>query len=126
MYIGCHSLALQLVKSWPFDRPTMQRRIPGASTEESDTVAPLPVHIHSPASVFLKHRRRSSILIDMEISSDPSTRATTPETPISKDETPEGGKKEADASTPKTGLGSLMKSAKQDISVPEFDMNAFF
>ena len=26
----------------------------------------------------------------------------------------------------KTGLGSLMKSAKQDVNVPEFDMNAFF
>ena len=26
----------------------------------------------------------------------------------------------------KAGIGSLMKSAKQDITVPEFDMNSFF
>ena len=31
-----------------------------------------------------------------------------------------------DDSERQAGLGHLMKSAKQDVSVPEFDMNAFF
>jgi hypothetical protein len=33
---------------------------------------------------------------------------------------------ESDLFARKAGLGKLMKSAKQDVQVPEFDMNAFF
>ena len=33
---------------------------------------------------------------------------------------------EGDLFARKAGLGSLMKTAKQNITVPEFDMNAFF
>jgi hypothetical protein len=33
---------------------------------------------------------------------------------------------EADLFARKAGLGSLMKSAKQDVKVPEFDMDSFF
>ena len=61
----------------------------------------------------------------MDVSSDPPTRATSPEM-TKKREVSEDEKKEADASVQKTGLGSLIKSAKRDVSVPEFDMNAFF
>lgn len=35
-------------------------------------------------------------------------------------------KEEGDAIARKAGLGSLMKTAKQNVSVPEFDMGAFF
>jgi len=33
---------------------------------------------------------------------------------------------ESDIFSRKAGLGSLMRSAKQDVQVPEFDMAAFF
>lgn len=33
---------------------------------------------------------------------------------------------EADVQAKRTGLGNLMKSARKDVQVAEFDMNAFF
>lgn len=33
---------------------------------------------------------------------------------------------EGDLLARKAGMGNLMKSAKQDVKVPDFDMNAFF
>jgi len=38
----------------------------------------------------------------------------------------EPGNEEGDLIARKAGLGNLMKSAKQDVKVPEFDMDAFF
>jgi hypothetical protein len=35
-------------------------------------------------------------------------------------------KEEGDFAARKIGLGHLMKSAKQDVQVPEFDMSSFF
>jgi len=35
-------------------------------------------------------------------------------------------KEEGDLLARQAGLGSLLKSAKQDVQVPEFDMGAFF
>lgn len=35
-------------------------------------------------------------------------------------------KEEGDLVARKAGIGSLIKSAKQDVKVPEFDMGAFF
>jgi hypothetical protein len=72
-------------------------------------------------------RRRSSILIDMHIPSLP-TRSTSPSQlagpmpPV----TEEKLKDEGDLTARKLSLGHLMKSAKQDVTVPEFDMNSFF
>lgn len=78
-------------------------------------------------------RRRSSIKIDVDILSLPLTRSTSPErsgkkrdektSPVTTFQTI---KEENDLIARKAGLGSLMKSAKQDVQVPEFDMNAFF
>jgi len=38
----------------------------------------------------------------------------------------EPGNEQEDLIARKAGLGNLMKTAKQDITIPEFDMNAFF
>lgn len=57
-------------------------------------------------------------MIDMDISSGPPTRSVTPQPTIKEEE--------GDLSARKAGLGSLMKSAKHDVKVPEFDMGAFF
>ena len=68
-------------------------------------------------------------MIDMDIPSDSSTRAATPEPTILKpsdSEAVDKDKSSTDVSAKKTGLGSLLKTARQDVSVPEFDMNAFF
>lgn len=86
-------------------------------------LAPLPDKFDRP--VFA-HKRRSSILIDMDVPSDPASRAASPVLTVG-----EQGVDVSEASTDSkavtaSGLGSLMKSAKHDVSVPEFDMNAFF
>lgn len=68
--------------------------------------------------------RRSSIMIDIDFTSLPSTR---PDTPVGKKSAGlEKLEVESDLIARKAGLGNLMKSAKQDVHVPEFDMNAFF
>lgn len=83
-------------------------------------LAPLPDKVERP--VF-GHKRRSSILIDMDVPSDPSTRAASPVAmPAEQDHVSQLQTKTSSTS----GLGSLMKTAKHDVSVPEFDMNAFF
>ena len=68
--------------------------------------------------------RRSSIMIDIDFTSLPSTRSDTPVG--QKSAGLEKLEVESDLIARKAGLGSLMKSAKQDVHVPEFDMNAFF
>lgn len=71
--------------------------------------------------------RRSSILIDMDLSSFPPTRRASPERQDDeKVRSIEPIQEESDFFARKAGLGKLIKSAKQDLQVPEFDMDAFF
>jgi hypothetical protein len=68
-------------------------------------------------------------MIDMDLFTEPPTRRPSPEPE-------EGGpiaplinqtiNEEGDLIARKAGLGSLMKTAKQDVQVPEFDINSFF
>ena len=121
-YLGCHALALDLVRSWSFARPS--------TVVHSAPVSPLngainftltqPLFPLEPAS-----NRWSSIMIDMDLTSLPSTESGTPSRPPQTSGL-EKVKEEGDLIARKAGLGSLMKSAKQDVQVPEFDMNAFF
>lgn len=98
--------------------------------------------------------RRSSVIIDMDLPSFPPTRASTPPLALSTvSEAPVNGAVNGDASegepvdqrgrtakqdqeeptspviedakARKAALGSLMKSAKKDVVVPEFDMSSF-
>jgi hypothetical protein len=92
-------------------------------------------------------RRESKILIDMEMLTEPPTRRASPELK----DLPETGDKtlgltrlsipgtkgesgldelehlndEGDLLSRKAGLGNLIKSAKQNVQVPEFDMGSF-
>ncbi|KAI0068306.1 WD repeat-containing protein [Artomyces pyxidatus] len=120
--MGCHVLALDLVRSWSFDRPST------AMPDFSQLEAPAGVRRVFPLEPAM--RRRSSIMIDMDVSTAPPTRRASPERDASESavlppikETP---KEENDLFARKAGLGSLMKSAKQDVQVPEFDMSSFF
>ncbi|KAK7059134.1 regulator of (H+)-ATPase in vacuolar membrane [Paramarasmius palmivorus] len=116
--MGCHVLALDLVRSWTFDHPLIHEK-----EKNADPLPPSPTSTRR--SLFSNHRRRSSIMIDMDIPSEPPTRRASPErrpTPIPE----EPIKDESDLFARKAGLGSLIQSAKQDVKVPEFDMNAFF
>ncbi|KAJ7169732.1 RAVE protein 1 C terminal-domain-containing protein [Mycena filopes] len=123
--MGCQVLALDLVRSWTFDRPSMQQSyIPPAdeSVPPSPTISRRPKFALGPAI-----RRRSSMFIDMDIPSLPPSRSSSP---VQVAETPsviieEPGNEEGDLIARKAGLGNLMKSAKQDVKVPEFDMQAF-
>lgn len=79
-------------------------------------------------------RRQSSIMIDMDISTNPPTRSASPtqKQPNGTSSGAEGEpgevlkESEGDLVARKAGMGRLLKSAKQDVQVPEFDMNAFF
>ncbi|THH13364.1 hypothetical protein EW146_g6843 [Bondarzewia mesenterica] len=121
--MGCHVLALDLVRSWSFDRPS-------TAIHEQRKAPPSP---QSPRQFFALEpalRRRSSIMIDMDVSEAPPTRRASPERRdaerASAPAANEVIREEGDLLARKAGLGSLMKSAKQDVQVPEFDMNAFF
>lgn len=75
-------------------------------------------------------RRRSSIIIDMDLFTAPPTRRPSPE-PREAGEPPapllkETINEEGDLMARKAGLGSLLKTAKQDVQVPEFDIDSFF
>jgi len=127
--MGCHVLALDLVRSWSFDRPSMMvRDVPDSPLREREK-SPPPSPTISRRSMFNPaNRRRSSILIDMHIPSLPPTRSTSPDllarsmAPVMEGQVKEDG----DFAARKIGLGHLMKSAKQDVKVPEFDMSSFF
>ncbi|GJJ09914.1 hypothetical protein Clacol_004138 [Clathrus columnatus] len=121
---GCHALALDLTASWSFERPSPSR-VRRLSAEDLHDI---------PARPFNRHvRRRSSILIDMEIPSVPGTQPSSPgRQPTTLPSVIDEEEPEIVQATTKpkpdrqTGIGNLMKTAKQDVSVPEFDMNAFF
>lgn len=118
--IGCHVMALDLVRTWSFQRPSLivPDRKPKANPEPSS-----PISTRLTLEPALRHR--ASVFIDM----DPVTRPASP-APNAVDasaRSPHGQpKEEGDALTRKAGLGILMKTAKQNVSVPEFDMGAFF
>lgn len=80
-------------------------------------------------------RRQSSIMIDMDIPTNPPTRSASPTRRLADgmSSVAEGNSGEVlnreddgDLVARKAGMGRLLKSAKQDVQVPEFDMNAFF
>ncbi|KAJ7071176.1 RAVE protein 1 C terminal-domain-containing protein [Mycena amicta] len=119
--MGCQVLALDLVRSWTFDRPSLQRA--AAETAPSPSATQRRTFSLGPTL-----RSRSSMVIDMEIPSIPPTRAPSPTKGSHK--TPaiveEPGNEEEDLIARKAGLGSLMKSAKTNVTVAEFNMDAFF
>ncbi|KAL0951404.1 hypothetical protein HGRIS_008099 [Hohenbuehelia grisea] len=129
--MGCHVLALDLVRSWSFDRPSTVVRDDGLSTmAEEEAQPPSPVSSRRPIfALEPAMRRRSSIMIDIDIPSLPPTRSASPERPavnVPPSVPEEPAREEGDLFARKAGFGSLMKSAKQDVKIPEFDMGAFF
>ncbi|CAA7258624.1 unnamed protein product [Cyclocybe aegerita] len=121
--MGCHVLALDLVCSWSFARPSTALRNGLTSFTPRGVAAPVPSRPLFPLEPAL--RRRSTIMIDMDILSLPPTRKASPDSktqahPI------DIIQEESDLFARKAGLGNLMKSAKHDVNVPEFDMSAFF
>jgi len=119
--MGCHALALDLVRSWSFERPSIV-------THDQHIAPPSP----KTARMFALEpalRRRSSIMIDMDLSTAPPTRRPSPEPRETGEPLPlikETINEEGDLIARKAGLGSLLKTAKQDVQVPDFDMDSFF
>lgn len=64
-------------------------------------------------------RHRQSILIDMSVSSPPTPAVLVDR--LSK----AAAEDSADFVARKTGIGNLMRAAKKDVEIPDFDMNAF-
>ncbi|CCM05189.1 uncharacterized protein FIBRA_07398 [Fibroporia radiculosa] len=128
--MGCQVLALDLVRTWEFQRPSR------SSDTKLTTHPPSPVATRFAFEPAL--RRRSSILIDMDPSTAPPTRSASPISQLANSMQPsiqesvqlsipdERPKPDQDMGARKADFGSLMKSAKQDAQVPEFDMSAFF
>ncbi|KAI6007216.1 RAVE protein 1 C terminal-domain-containing protein [Pisolithus albus] len=110
--MGCHALALDLVRSWSFERPAA---VP--AVDFNTPPSPQTSRRSLTRDPFLL-RRRSSIIIDMDIDSRTPSGQNTPKARATVSEEP-------DRLARKAGLGSLIKSAKHDIQVPEFDINAF-
>ncbi|KAG0704335.1 RAVE protein 1 C terminal-domain-containing protein [Suillus ampliporus] len=117
--MGCHALALDLVRSWSFERPSISIIAP---TEPPPTPY---ATLRRSLALDPKLRRRSSIMIDMNITSPAPTRRASPDRSLVKVPTQETIKEESDLLARKAGLGSLFKSAKQDVQVPEFSMDSF-
>ena len=113
-------LALDLVKSWSFERPT-------ASLPSSQITAPPSPNVSRAVFALEPARRhRSSILIDMNINSLPPTGATSPMQREVRAEPLEALTVEPDSFARKAGIGTLMQAAKKDVQIPDFDMNSFF
>ena len=148
--LGCHILALDLVKSWSFARPagTAPAGIANILFPPSPTSA---AAFAFPFALAASTRRESKILIDMDMLTEPPTRRASPELKVP-DESESGTgaktsgftglslprtrgesgldelehlKDEGDLLSRKAGLGSLIKNAKQNIQVPDFDMGSF-
>lgn len=135
--MGCHVLALDLIRTWHFDRPTVRTPVKPSDVGPASPTSPART-APSRGSVFAIHpRRMSSLSIDMDIPTMPPTRAATPipeapeisdsgtSTPAPAPEAPPPPPAPENAAR-QAGLGSLMKTAKQDVAVPEFNMDAFF
>jgi hypothetical protein len=98
-------------------------------TGHSDVPFPLPSPRRQVFVMKSAMRRQSSILIDVDIPSEPPTRRASPEPGQSRPlvKVPDMiREEEGDLYARKAGIGSLMKTAKQDVKVPDFDMDAFF
>jgi len=115
---------LDLVRSWSFDRPSVEAHDPIQKISP-----PSPTTARRMLALEPAMRRRSSIRIDMDLSTAPPTRRSSPE-PGGVDESPTPIMKtineEGDLIARKAGLGSLLKTARQDVEVPEFDIDSFF
>ncbi|KAH8998842.1 RAVE protein 1 C terminal-domain-containing protein [Lactarius hatsudake] len=121
--MGCHALALDLVRSWSFDRPSLVTHDP-----TQHFAPPSPTTARRLHALEQAMRRRSSIVIDIDPFTVPPTRRPSPK-PREVTEPPAQLMKETinegDLFARKAGLGSLLKTAKQDVQVPEFDMSSF-
>lgn len=122
VHVGCHALALYLVRSWSFERPTTTTITQHDATQMRQPPSPVSPRRTLATSPFL--RRRSSILIDMDVESKTLQRRESAEL------APHGVaqetiREESDFAARKAGLGSLMKSARHDVQVPEFNMDVF-
>lgn len=128
-FVGCHVLALDLVRSWSFDRPSVVHQDIPEDARNTEKPRPTSPTISRRSMFGAAARRRSSIMIDMQIPSLPPTRSASPDKPANGISTvieEELVRDDGDLFARKVGLGNLMKSAKQDVKVPEFDMSSFF
>ncbi|KIY70161.1 hypothetical protein CYLTODRAFT_348194 [Cylindrobasidium torrendii FP15055 ss-10] len=118
--MGCHVLALDLVRSWSFDAPPpLPKSMEVGAPPTSPTMSRMVPHFATG-----KMRRQPSMLIDMDVLGNGSS-GSVDEQGVSEPVKSGDAKSEEELPPKKAGLGSLMKSAKQDVNVPEFDMGAF-
>lgn len=130
IFEGCHVLALNLMKTWEFDRPTSVTRGPlfGQTVVTNGGLDGPTSPTRREPDILIKpaHRRRTSIMIDMDIKSNPPTRAPSPKRKPLPGLKEDSLAAEEDSTARQKGIGRLFSSAKQDTVVPEFNMDSFF
>jgi hypothetical protein len=116
--LGCHALALNLVRTWFFERPSIEPSQPLVPNGRAQS----PVRHRSEMGAIMQ--RQPSVFIDMDV---PSAAPTRPVSPTLDGDLPKEveGADTPNSSARKTGIGNLMKTAKQTAQVPEFDMDSF-
>lgn len=138
--LGCHPLALNILAHWSFNRviPTSTHTPDAREAFQTANIEPQRGSKATRSSMLLN--RAPSLVIDMDIPSLPATRPTSPSPvlpstsrnddavkPIANGSMESGtGGQDPGVEARRTGLGTLMKSAKKDVKVAEFDMSAFF
>ncbi|EIW73255.1 hypothetical protein TREMEDRAFT_24795 [Tremella mesenterica DSM 1558] len=143
--MGCHALALDLLRSWNFDRPFFPHK-PIRSRRPSSMGTPAspsrslstPHSARRPSFLLSSHGRHESMFMDLDVlaeadPSEPVTRVPSP-TPIFQNtadpETPDliEIREELEKEMKPRKMGNLMKELKQDVrqGAAEFDMDSFF
>lgn len=127
---GCHVLALDLVKNWTFTTPEdlLPSQPPVQLNGQLPHLEPAPQTQRPPLAAH--HHRRPSILIDMDLSSEPASRTDDPSQLRLPSPIPENGTLSPPQSPTlmqrqTSGFGTLLKSAKKVSRVAEFDMSSF-
>lgn len=121
---------------WSFHRvvPNVQTPLIGLSAAAANAAGgarPRSPISSTRAALGLGLARAPSLVIDMDIPSLPSTRPGSPPPhaiAFTKLSAPAivSPREDSEMEAQRTGLGSLMKSAKKDVKIAEFDMDAFF
>nr|XP_019048640.1 WD-repeat protein [Kwoniella bestiolae CBS 10118]OCF27570.1 WD-repeat protein [Kwoniella bestiolae CBS 10118] len=153
--MGCHNLALDLLRSWSFERPFFPSR-----TKQQTFAPPTPIstspsrptitglntltssyigHSRRPTFMLTNDKRRESLFMDMDVLNDSTTNTSATPTPTTS-QSPNGiatpteqippqeeEEKKSSPIQPKK-IGNLMKELKQDVQQGgmEFNMDNFF
>jgi hypothetical protein len=122
---GCHVLALDLVKNWTFTRPDDVLPDKRFNTNGQAHRQLRPEHMRRQSMALRNHRRQPTVVIDMDLPSDPPTRTGSPTRKIPEKIVTTTPSVPIEQPQQSASFGSLLKAAKQVSRVAEFDLSSF-